>query len=302
MQAVPEVDVAIVGGSYAGLAAALALGRARRRVVVIDSGQPCNRQTPHSHNFLTLDGATPAHIQAVAQAQVLAYPTVELRPDTVTDITGASNDFTVFTASGRSVWARKILLATGVRDLLLPIPGFAECWGISVIHCPYCHGYEYGDQPTGVLTNGPATVDFAKLIRNWSRALTVFTNGAPTFSPEQEQQLAALGVRVEFRAIRQLVHTNGRLERVEFTEGEPQALAALYARVPFEQHFPLPAALPCALTEAGYIQADEFRHTSVPGVFAAGDNGTMLRSVAVAVAAGAVAGAGLNHELLTEEA
>ena len=130
-----------IGGSYAGLSAALSLGRAMRRVLMLDSGQPCNWQTPHSHNFLTQDGSPPAALAAVARAQVLAYPTVQLRNDLATGVTGAS--FTVTTAAGPTVRAKKLLFATGICDLLPPVPGLATCWGISVIHCPYCHGYEY---------------------------------------------------------------------------------------------------------------------------------------------------------------
>jgi len=131
----PDFDVVIIGGSYAGLSAAMALGRAVRRVLILDSGQPCNRQTPHSHNLITQDGATPAHITAVAKEQVLAYPTVRFQAGTATAVMGESNSFVVETAAGEQFRARKILFATGVRDLLPAIPGFAESWGISVIHC-----------------------------------------------------------------------------------------------------------------------------------------------------------------------
>jgi thioredoxin reductase len=294
------VDVVIVGGSYAGLSAAMSLGRAIRQVVVIDSGQPCNWQTPHAHNLITHDGSAPGHIRSLAKEQVLAYPTVRFESDTVTTITGKSNDFVVETASGQVIRAKKILLAAGVRDLLPPIEGFAACWGISVIHCPYCHGYEYRAQPTGILVNGPTALDFGKLIRNWTKELTIFTNGTPTYEPEHGQQIEMLDIKVESRPIQQLVHTDGVLEHVLFTDGSRQPLPALYARVPFEQHFPLSPALDCKLTETGLIQTDEFRHTSVPGVYAAGDNSTMLRSVASAIAMGSIAGAMINHELIAE--
>jgi thioredoxin reductase len=177
----------IMGGSYAGLSAAMVLGRALRRVVIIDSGLPCNRQTPHTHSFITQDGATPAHIAAVAKGQVLAYPTVSFQTGTVVSVTGSATAFTVRTAASETIHARKVLFATGVRDQLPFISGFAECWGISVIHCPYCHGYEYRDQPTGILVNGPTALDFGKLIRNWTKKLTIFTNGGPQFSAVQHQ-------------------------------------------------------------------------------------------------------------------
>ena len=294
------IEVVIVGGSYAGLSAAMSLGRAMRQVVIIDSGQPCNRQTPHAHNLITHDGATPEHIRAVAKEQVLAYPTVRFLADTVTNITGTDNEFVVSTAQGQTIQTRKILLAAGVRDLLPPIEGLAACWGISAIHCPYCHGYEYRQQPTGILVNGSMALDFGRIVRNWTKELTIFTNGAPTFEPEPQQQLEAWGIKIERREIQALEHTNGVLEQVRFADGSRQALPVLYARVPFEQHFALPAGLPCQLTETGLIQTNEFRHTSVPGVYAAGDNSTMMRSVAAAIAMGSGAGAFINHALVAE--
>ncbi|WP_461055081.1 NAD(P)/FAD-dependent oxidoreductase [Spirosoma arcticum] len=294
------VDVVIVGGSYAGLSAAMALGRAIRTVLIIDSGRPCNWQTPHSHNLITQDGATPAHITALAKKQVLAYPTVSFQTDTVTAVTGASNAFEVQTASGKTIGAKKILFATGLKDNLPAIEGFAACWGISVIHCPYCHGYEYRDQPTGILVNGPMALEMGTLIRNWTKELTIFTNGTPTFSAEQQQQLQSQSIAVVTKDIRQIVHKEGVIEHLVFADGTQHHLRALYARLPFEQHSPLPKALHCNLTEAGLIQTDEFYHTSVAGVYAAGDNRSLIRSVAGAIAAGNVAGALMNRELIAE--
>lgn len=240
MENLEAYDVIIVGGSYAGLSAALALGRAIRRVLVLDSGQPCNRQTPHSHNFLTQDGNTPAAIGALAKAQVLDYPTVQFRNDTAIGVTGTDHRFAVTTTAGAVVAARKLLFATGVRDLLPPIIGFAESWGVSVIHCPYCHGYEYRNQPTGILLNGAAAVEQCRLLLNWTAALTVFTNGASTIQPEHRQQLAAHGIGVEEAPVQQLVHRAGYLTQIELTDGRQLPLTALYARPAFEQHCPLP--------------------------------------------------------------
>jgi len=294
-------DAVIVGGSYAGLSAAMVLGRSLRRVVIIDSGLPCNRQTPHSHNLITQDGATPSQITASAKAQVLAYPTVSLQNGAVVSVTGSANSFTVHTAAGQTIQAKKVLFATGVRDLLPAIPGFAECWGISVIHCPYCHGYEYRDQPTGILVNGPTAVDFGKLIRNWTKELTVFTNGEPQFSAEQQQQLAALSIGLETRKIEAIVHKRGVIQHLLFTDGSQHSLNALYARVPFEQHCPVPQALYCTMTETGHVSIDAFQRTSVPGVYAAGDNSALLRSVANSIGAGNIAGNIMNHDLINEE-
>ncbi|RZL08462.1 MAG: NAD(P)/FAD-dependent oxidoreductase [Hymenobacter sp.] len=298
MEAQEEFDAIIVGGSYAGLAAALALGRAIRRVLVLDGGQPCNRQTPHSHNFLTQDGNTPAGVAAQAKAQVLAYPTVQFREEAAVAVTGADNNFAVTTASGAVVRARKLLFTTGIRDIMPAIPGFAESWGISVIHCPYCHGYEYRDQPTGLLFNGDVAFEMAKFIRNWTPTLTVFTNGAATLQPAHRAELAASGIAVEEAPVRQLVHQAGHLTHLVLADGQRPAITALYARPAFEQHCSLPQALGCAHTAAGYLEVDGFQQTSVPGIYAAGDATTPMRAVSAAVAAGTMAGVASSKALM----
>ncbi|TVT39257.1 NAD(P)/FAD-dependent oxidoreductase [Hymenobacter setariae] len=293
-------DVLIIGGSYAGLSAALALGRALRRVVVLDSGKPCNQQTPHSHNFLTRDGSTPAALAAVAHEQVLAYPTVQLRQELAIAATGENGQFTVETDSGAVIQARKLLFATGIRDLMPDLPGFAECWGISAIHCPYCHGYEYREQPTGILANGEVAAEMGPLIRNWTDKLTIFTNGPATLSPAQRQQLGARGIAIEETPLRQLVHQEGYLTHLDLADGRTVPLAALYARLPFEQHCALPQALGCTHSETGHLKVDNMQKTSVPGIYAAGDATSPMRAVGAAVAAGMMAGAALNRELIFE--
>ena len=293
-----KFDAVIIGGSYAGLSAAMTLGRAIRQVLVLDSGKPCNQQTPHSHNFLTQDGSTPAAIAVQAKAQVMAYPTIQFGSEAAVETRGEDNHFTVTTATGQVVEARKLLFATGVRDLLPALPGFAESWGISTIHCPYCHGYEYRDQPTGILMNGDMAFEQARLIYNWTKQLTIYTNGPSSLQPEHRQRLAALQVNVVEAPIQRLAHNNGYLTHLELADGRAVPLNTLYARPAFEQHCALPLTLGCTQTEAGHIAVDAFQKTSVPGIYAAGDATTIMRAVSAAVAAGGVAGAMLNRELL----
>ncbi|UOQ70049.1 NAD(P)/FAD-dependent oxidoreductase [Hymenobacter cellulosilyticus] len=279
----------------------MALGRARRRVVVLDSGLPCNRQTPHAHNFLTQDGETPDTIRAKARAQVLAYPTVELLAGEAVVAVREGPGFVVTTAAGATLQADKLIFATGVKDLLPATPGFAEAWGISVLHCPYCHGYEVRDEPLGVLGNGDLGFEFARLIHHWSPNLTLFTNGPATLSPEHIQHLQQRGVRIEEGEILSLEHEAGYLRQLVLAGKAPVPLTALFARVPFELHCTLPLSLGCAVTETGLLRVDEMQRTSVPGIFAAGDATTPMRAVAAAVAAGTKAGAMLNHELIGEQ-
>jgi thioredoxin reductase len=295
-----EFDAIIVGGSYAGLSAAMALGRSRRRVLLLDTGRPCNRQTPHSHNFLTQDGATPAALRAEALAQVLHYPTVELRAEEVLTATAVSGGFQVETAAGGRFTAAKLLLATGVIDLLPALPGFAECWGISVLHCPYCHGYEVGDQRLGVIGNGDMGFEFARLIHNWSRQLTLFTDGPATLTAEQRAGLDRNGIAVVETPLTGIAHTRGQLQAVQLADGTAYPLDAVFARVPFEQAGTLGRQLGCAFTDMGHVQVDDFQRTGVPGLFAAGDATTPFRAVSAAVAAGGKAGALMNMELIAE--
>lgn len=299
MEQQKTIDAVIVGGSYAGLAAGMALGRSMRDVLIIDGGKPCNAQTPHSHNFLTQDGNTPAGIAAVGREQVLAYPTVRFVSDEVLNVTGENLHFEITTASGQRVAAKKVLFATGIKDQLPDIDGLAACWGISVIHCPYCHGYEYRNEPTGLLINGEMAVDKARLIYNWTKQLTLFTNGESTIG-NAEEQLTEMGIVIVEKPLQQIIHADGYLNQVVLTDGTTIPLKALYAPVSFVQHSPLPKKLGCALSDSGHIKVDSFQKTTVPGIYAAGDNVAMLRSVASAVAGGTAAGALINHELITE--
>ncbi|MCU0337011.1 MAG: NAD(P)/FAD-dependent oxidoreductase, partial [Sediminibacterium sp.] len=172
-----KIDVIIIGGSYAGLSAGMALGRALRNVLIIDSGKPCNIQTPHSHNFLTQDGKTPKEIANLAKRQVEEYKTVKFFDGLAIKGKKIENGFEIEAENGNIFSAKKLIFATGVKDIMPKIKGFSECWGISIIHCPYCHGYEYSKDKTGVLANGETAFEIGKLISNWTKDLTIFTNG-----------------------------------------------------------------------------------------------------------------------------
>ena len=300
METVLQYDVIIIGGSYAGLSAAMALGRARRNVLIIDSGKPCNAPAPHSHNFLTQDGVEPSVISSLGKSQVLAYPTITFIDDFVVSANGLDHDFSVTTASGSTFSARKLLFAAGIKDVLPETPGFKECWGKSIIHCPYCHGYEFIDQPTGVLANGDIAFEFGRLIRNWTDKLTLFTNGPSTLNSEQVSALEALGIVIQTAAIVDYKHEAGMLRNVWLEDGSRIVLDALYAKLPFKQHCQAAIEIGCRLTDHGFVEVDDLAKTSIPGIYAAGDCTTQFRSVAGAVATGSKAGAMLNHELIVQ--
>ena len=293
-------DVIIIGGSYAGLSAAMALGRSLRNVLIIDSGNPCNKQTPHSHNFLTQDGSTPAQIASKAKEQVLNYSTVSFHNGFALSGIRETDGFSIRTASDEIFTAKKLVLATGVKDTMPAIPGFAECWGISAIHCPYCHGYEVRNEPTGILGNGEYGFEFSKLINQWTKKLTLFTNGKSSLTDEQRQKLKNHQIEIVETEVERLDHESGNLQHLITKDGRSFPLKAIYSRPTFEQHSNIPQQLGCAFTEHGHLTTDMFQKTSIPGVFACGDNANMMRSVANAVNTGTMAGAMLNKELIEE--
>jgi thioredoxin reductase len=189
-------DVIIVGGSYSGLAAGMALGRALRQVLIIDSGKPCNRQTPYSHNFITQDGKTPAEIAKIAWQQVEKYDTVRFFNGLAIKGTKTENGFEIQVSAGGTFSAKKVIFATGIKDIMADIDGYAECWGVSVLQCPYCHGYEVRNEKTGILGNGDYGFEFSGLISNWTKDLTLFTNGKSSLTAEQTARIEKHNIEI----------------------------------------------------------------------------------------------------------
>jgi thioredoxin reductase len=293
-------DVIIIGGSYSGLSAALALGRALRRVLVIDSGEPCNRNTPHSHNFITHDGAVPSQIARDAKKQVMKYETVFFHNDVVLHGRREAAGFILETEGAKTFYASKLICASGIRDLMPDVAGLDACWGKTVLHCPYCHGYEVRDRQTAILGNGEYAVDFTKLIFNWTKDLTLLTNGPSSLSKEQETLILKNNIRIIQQKVVAIEHQNGQMERIVFSDGSGIPMQAVYTKLPFEQHSQLPQQLGCELTVTGHLKVDGSQKTNVHGLFACGDNSHMMRSVSIAAAAGTMAGMMVNKELVEE--
>jgi thioredoxin reductase len=296
-----DFDVIIIGGSYSGLAAGMVLGRALRRVMIIDSDNPCNSQTPYSHNFITQDGNTPQQIATLARQQVQMYGTIKFFSGLATSGVKNEGGFEIRTASGETFGARKLIFATGIKDVMADLEGYAECWGISVLHCPYCHGYEVRHEKTGILGNGEYAFEFSGLISNWTADLTLFTNGPSTLTVDQTARIKSHRIEIIETEIEKLEHRNGQLQKIIFKDASTFSLKALYTRSPFVQHCTIPATLGCEFTDEGYIKADAAQKTSIYGLFACGDNTTRMRTVANAVAMGVTAGMMLNKELILEE-
>src|SRR5690349_16658448 len=211
MTSTNNFDVIIIGGSFAGLSAAMSLGRALRNVLIIDNGLPCNRQTPHSHNFITQDGKTPTEIATLAREQVSHYNTIKFRSGVVHKALKKGNTFEVITTTDELFYSKKLIIATGLRDIMPDINGFAECWGISVIHCPYCHGYEVRNEKTGILANGDQGFDLSRLVSNWTKDLTLYTNGKSTLTTEKIESLSRHKISIVETGIHHFEHSGGRI-------------------------------------------------------------------------------------------
>jgi thioredoxin reductase len=232
---------------------------------------------------------------------VLKYPSVKWQHAFVDQAKANQDGFLISTTTGDVFSTKKLLLATGVKDQLLQIPGFAECWGISVLHCPYCHGFEVKNQVLGVMGNGEQGFEFARLIHHWSKNLTLFTNGPSSLQEDQTQYLNAKQIGIVETPIKELIHKAGQLEGIQLADGNIKSMQALFARVPFVLSGQLANQLGCTLNAQGLIQVDEFKKTNVPGVFAAGDNSSIFRALSAVIAAGTQAGAFINHELIVAD-
>jgi thioredoxin reductase len=291
-------DVVIVGGGPGGLAAALALGRARKKVLLCDDGPRRNATAVHLHNFVTRDGTPPIEFRRIGREQLTPYRNVDIADTRVTEIRGERGRFELRLETG-AVEARRVLLCTGVIDELPELEGFRELWGASIFQCPYCHGWEVQDQAFGLLSPSPEMLEFSLLLRGWSRNVVVLTDGGYPVPPEAAARLASAGVGLDERRLARL---SGRpkLEAVEFSSGAPLKLDVLFARPP-QRQVALVRALGLTLDSAGYVQIDPIhRETSIPGIYAAGDLVTPQQAAIVAAASAMQAAAALNHELSVE--
>ncbi|MFB9690577.1 NAD(P)/FAD-dependent oxidoreductase [Amycolatopsis plumensis] len=283
-------DVLVVGGGAAGLSAALMLGRARRRVAVVDSRAPRNAPAAHMHGFLSRDGLPPSELLDLGRAELRGYG-VELLEDRVTRL---DHGFTAELASGRHLTARRVLVATGIHDDLPGIPGLRESWGTDAVTCPYCHGYEVRDQPLGVLGTEPASVEHALLVRQWSPDVVYFAHTTQV-SEDDRERLDARGIRVAEGVVTGIRREDGHLTGVELgARFVPRA--ALFLRTRTVPHDEL-------LRGLGYVEGDidPSGKTGVPGVWAAGNVVDARATVIIAAAQGAAAAGALNHDLVTED-
>ncbi|MFE7447036.1 NAD(P)/FAD-dependent oxidoreductase [Streptomyces chartreusis] len=294
-------EVVVVGGGAAGLSAALVLGRARRRTLVVDAGEPRNAPAAHMQGYLSRDGMSPAEFLAVGREEIARYG-VELVRDRAVDVT-RDGDFTVALASGRSVRARRLVVATGLRDELPDVPGVAERFGNDVLHCPYCHGWEVRDRAFGVLATTPLSVHQALMVSQWSKDVTFFLHevAESDLSDDDLRRLAAAGVKVVPGEVAGLVIEGDRLTGVRLADGTVHAREVVFTAPRAVPRTGLLEKLGAEFQETpfgSYPVVDPTGLTSVPGVWAAGNAMGFAEQVINAAAGGYRAGAFINGELL----
>ncbi len=284
---VPELDVVVVGGGPAGLSAALVLGRARRRVLVLDTGRPANIGSSAIGGLLGQSGVAPVELRRAGREQLAEFPTVEVRDAAVVDADVGSHRLGVRLCDGSELRTRALMLAHGLSYEPPALPGIEPLWGRSVFHCPFCDGWEVRDRALAVHGNGPDVVRTTLVVSGWSSDVVLLTDGPARLGDDGRASLAAAGVRVREEPVRRLAGRDGRLDRIEFISGPAEKRDALFVRTRREQPNGLAAALGCELTAGGTIVTDGDGRTAVAGVYAAGDAATdRLRSVAAAIGTG----------------
>ena len=295
-----EYDVAVIGGGAAGLSAALVLSRARRSVAVVDAGEPRNSPAAHMQGFLSRDGMSPRDLLAAGRDEVQGYGG-ELIAGTVAGVVaGTGPRFRVTLTDGPQLDARRVLLATGLRDELPDIPGVRERWGRDLLHCPYCHGYEVRDQPLGVLGGRPDAVQHAQLIRQWSSDVLFFPH-TDTLTADQHEQLAARAIGVVEGTVTRLVVDDDRLQGIELDDGRFIARSAVFVRPRFVPNSDLVVDLGCAVDDNGFVVADAAGRTTVPGVWVAGNAADPRAQVITAAGEGSSAAIALNADLVEHD-
>ncbi|NOU96609.1 FAD-binding protein [Paenibacillus sp. LMG 31456] len=295
-------DCAIIGGGPAGLNAALVLGRARRSIALIDSNRPRNAVTHASHGFITRDGVTPAEFRRIAYEEVGRYPSVEHLQTEVVSIGKIESGFEVHDSSGLRVQARKLILATGVKEIFPEIEGLYPLYGKSLFNCPYCDGWELRDQPLVVVSEFPSVFHTAKLLLNWSKDLVVCTNGQASLSDDQKKRLQSKGIVVMEQPISAFVGQNGKLEYVRFADGTQVLRSGGFVAPKLVQSAPFGEHLGCERNELGGIRTDESGRTSIPGLYSAGDASYFMPSQLIfAAASGSRTATSVNMDLTEED-
>ena len=294
-------DVLIVGGGPAGLNAALVLGRCRRRVLLVDKGEPRNARSGGVNGYLTRDGCKPHDLRRIGREELMRYETVEVRDGEVVRAQGRNSHFAIELAGGERAEGRKLLLATGLHEDLPPVEGFEELFGRGVWNCPYCDGWEHRDQALAVYGKGSSGKNFALELTIWSRDLVFLTDGPTDLTDDERAELDREGIGLDERKLARLEGGEHGLERIVFEQGEPLPRKGLFFIYGERDASELITQLGCELTPKGTVPTHSYEKTNVPGLYAAGDASRRVQFAIVAAAEGAMAAFAINTELLKED-
>jgi thioredoxin reductase len=296
-----EYDVVVVGGGAAGLSAALVLSRARRRVVVVDAGRPRNAPAQHMQGFLSRDGMPPEQLLERGRDEIRAYG-AEIRPGTVAAVTTSPglHRFTVTLSDESRLHARRVLITTGLTDELPDVPGLRERWARDVLHCPYCHGYEVRDRRLAVLWNGPETVRYAQIVRQWSPDVVLFAP-ASSVTSEQRTQLTARAIGIVEGTVDRLIVIDDALDAIHLDDGRTIARDVAFVPPTFVPHDALLRDLGCALDENGWVITGPAGSTSTPGVWVAGNVADPRAQVITAAGEGSAVAIAMNTDLVEDD-
>jgi thioredoxin reductase len=295
-----QYDAIIIGGSFAGLSAGMYMARARRSVCIIDTGSPRNRFAAHSHGFFAQDGSEPGAMLATARSQIAAYPGVAFIKGEAISATGETDGFSVRLATGEVLESARLVLAFGISDELPAIPGLAERWGKSVLHCPYCHGFEFSGQRMGVLYVSQRSIQQAILVAEWGPT-TLYLNGASEPDDASLAELQKRGVAIERAQVKALHGQGAQLSAIELINGRTSGVDALYLGPPTRLNSEIAQQLGCELDEGTFgsiIRTDDSKMTTVSGVYAAGDITRSVHNVTWASADGVTAGMAVHRSLV----
>ncbi|WP_342501039.1 NAD(P)/FAD-dependent oxidoreductase [Bacillus sp. FSL P2-0069] len=294
------LDCAIIGGGPAGLSAALVVGRGRKQVIVFDNELPRNRVTQESHGFITNDGMTPFEIRQAGEADLQKYPHIQIKRSQIVDIQKKEESFTLLTHEGDAFEAKKIILATGLQDILPEIEGIHDVYGKTLFSCPFCDGWEFKEKALALIAENQRALHMAKLLSNWTKDLIVFTNGH-MLAEEDKTLLTAHSIQVIDVPIVSIDHDNGQLRSLQLANGEIVNREGGFVASEFKQSAPFAEKLGCQMTKNAGIETDILGRTTVSGVFACGDNLGGPAQLVLAAAAGSQAGMGVIHEFVQEE-
>ncbi|GGA46387.1 NAD(P)/FAD-dependent oxidoreductase [Psychrobacillus lasiicapitis] len=296
------LDCAVIGGGPAGLNATLVLGRSRRKTILFDDNKPRNIVTSESHGFVTRDGIHPQEFKRIAQEELSKYPDVRIENQRVHRINKENNLFQVETENGEVYSAKKIILATGFKEVLPDIPGVREFYGKSLFSCPFCDGWELKDRPLAVIAEDQKAFHMAKLVSNWTNDLIVFTNGSKVISLEEQELLKSKGIGINEKKIAAFIGADGMLEKIQFVDDTVVLCEGGFIAAEWKQAASFESSLEYALNEHGGIETDSWQRTKTEGVFACGDTRIAGPSqLIIAAGEGSMAAMAVNAALIEEK-